>query len=559
MLDTTPRLRAEPLDGTSTMEQREIAANAIRHELERCRWDEVREDVYVTASVVSAGFGVAQVTTEKDALTGQHKLALEVADIARFYPDPSASRMSKCRYVVYEPDVDASTIRELCNAYGVPEKFGKIGFRETPTDGTMPSSPTRTRSEEELLTAPGTMIALSPDGKMKSRKAPVAFVWIDDKDSLIRETLSRTDARDIPSDSEMVCQACGEVYPFEGNDMCPACGSPEATFDMESRQYPYGRLIVICQSQLLYDGPNPLEINDPWIFPFAVYVKGRVPGEFGGFSDQDLLKSNQMQADKNSSQAIDAMRVTGVGFLQVPAGEEGWANVTNEPGQKVKVRPENRDTARWITPQSYPVQLHSVVDGMIFSDFQRISGQPDMAVTNGGSAPDSATEVKSRDSTRNKRIGRELRAFNRFSSDLATLGWQVMVQHYVGPRPFMFSPNGSQFEAVMLDVSTLPRNLHIRVEADLDALEKDKLAGQNLVMAMQAGVIPMMPDLLLRALGTAEPVINEVMNRPEMQIHMMQMQMQAAAMAAGGGMPPQGQPGQQGPPDQKPQNSDGGE
>jgi len=541
VLDTTPRLRAEPLDGTSTMEMRELASNAVRHELERCRWDDIREDAYLTASVTSAGFGIAQVTTERDALTGEHRLALEAADVTRFYPDPSASRMAKCQYVIYEPDLDASKIRELCNAYGVPEKFQRIKFGGPEAAGTMPSSPTRTRDAEELVTGPGTQVALTPDGKIRARKAAVAFIWIDDKESLIRETLSTTDAKDVPSDAEMTCQSCGAVYDFEDSDGCPVCGMPEATYEMESRMYPYGRLIVFCQDVLLYDGPNPLEINDPWIFPFAVYVKGRVPGEFGGFSDQDLLKSNQMQADKNAAQLFDAMRLTANGWLQVPMGEPEWQHVTNEPGQKVRVRPENAAVARVVGPVGYNGQLHVAAESMVYSDFQRISGQPDQAVTSGPSAPDSATEVKSRDATRNKRIGRELKAFNRFSSDLATLSWQVMVQYYVGPRPFMFSPNGSQFEAVVLDVSTLPRNLHIRVEADIDALEKDKLAGQNLIMAMQAGVVPMMPDLLLRALGTPEPVINEVMNRPEMQIHMMMMQQQAATMMAGGA-PPQGQP-----------------
>lgn len=112
-----------------------------------------------------------------------------------------------------------------------------------------------------------------------------------------------------------------------------------------------------------------------------------------------------------------------------------------------------------------------------------------------------------------------------------------------------------------MDVSTLPRGMRIRVEADIDALEKDKLAGQNLVMAMQAGVLPMMPDVLLRAMGTPEAIINEVMQRPEVQMHLM-MQQQLALSAAANGAPPNGAtPGTAtptGPNSGAPQNSDSG-
>ena len=125
-----------------------------------------------------------------------------------------------------------------------------------------------------------------------------------------------------------------------------------------------------------------------------------------------------------------------------------------------------------------------------------------------------------------------MRKFNKAWGDIASIAWQMMVQHYVGPRPFMFSPNGSQFESVVLDVSMLPRNLRIRVEADIDGIETDKLAGQNLLMAMQSGMLPPMPDVFLRAMGTPEAVIREVMNRPEVMMH---TQMMALAAMSGQG------------------------
>lgn len=528
--------------------------------MERCRYFETREDVYLTASI--GKIGLAHITTEIDQLTGMAKLRIDPVDIQRFYPDSEASRLYKCQRISYEPMLDFARIKRLCQTFGCPEKADKISPAKADPIGTV-TSPRRTRSDEEIINAPGNEFAVDSNNKLHARKAPVAFVYqIDETVSTeIKRTLDGS-PDDIPEDTMLSCLTCGYQWHSSEGALCPQCGAPDATYEMQGRMYPYGRLTVICQDQQFYDGPNPDELD--CVFPFGAYGHYRVPGEFHGFSDVDLLKSNQMQMDKNMAQLIDNMRLA-VGYLQVPANEPSWGQVTNEPGQKVPTRAENATIARWVAPQPINPQIHFGADNMMFSDFQRISGEPDLAVTQGGSAPDSATEVNSRDRTRNTRIGRHLFNLNQFDSDVASICWQIMNQRYVGPRPFTVSKNGSEFESVMWDVSTLPRNIRIRIESDLDAAEKDKNAAQNTALAMNSGQLPFMPDVFLRALGQTESQITEIMNRPEMKmftlIKMAELETMAMAVTNGallqGNTPGQANPtGSEPPPDS---NGPGGE
>ena len=536
VLSATPRLRAEPLDASSTLEQREVAASATRHELERCHWKDIRKDAYITGSIND--LGIAMLRMEQDKLSGEYKTKWDVVDQRKLYFDPDAKRFYDCEYVIYEPELSMAKIREL-----FPDKADKINPRQSQTQGSMIRDNGKSRTNDEIINAPGREITVAENGQLSQRVAEVAYCWIR-QDGLYEDT------RKIVHKEAMValeCQDCGLRMEPGVSEGCPSCGGmnlmqveiPEQSEEKTviRREYPYGRLIITCQDVLLYDGPNNIELD--CIFPFAVYTHYRDPRSIRGSSDLKLLKSNQNQADKNASRLFQAMALTGQGYLEYPAGEMGYQHASNELGTRIPVKPENSGKARWLTVQGYNVQLHSVADNSIFSDFQRISGQTDQAVSSMPSAPDSATEVKSRDSVRQSRLGSHLEEMNEFSSQMATMQWQAMCQYYVGPRPFMFSQNGSQFESVVLDVSMLPRNLRIRVEADADGMEKDKLAGQNLVMAMTSGVIPMMPDIALRCMGVSESLISEVMNRPEM---MMFMQQTALAAMAGQGATPNGNP-----------------
>lgn len=552
--DATPRLRAEPLDGFSTQEQREKAAQATRHDLERAHWNDIGEDLFITGSVNE--LGIAMLRMEQDKLSGEYKCAWDMVDQRRLYYDPSATRFYNCDYVNYEPEVSLAFIQQQW-----PEKAHKIQPKKTQPVGQHVTDNGRARTDAEIINAPGTELSIDDKGDIRQRVADVCYTWIK-SDELFEDT-RRTITREAMAAAE--CQDCMLRFEPGLTEACPNCGSvniktvevPEAAeeYTVITRKYPFGRLIITCQDVLLYDGPSQIELD--CIFPFVVYTHYRDPRKIRGSSDLLLLKSNQMQADKNASRLFQAMGLTGQGYLEIPTGEPGWQNATNELGTKIPTKPENMGKARWVTVGGYNVQLHSVADNTIFSDFQRISGQTDQAVSQMPSAPDSATEVKSRDSVKQSRMGRHLKNWTATLSQMATMHWQAMCQYYVGPRPFMFSENGSQFESVVLDVSQMPRNLRIRVEIDIDAAEKDKNLGQNLIAFIQSGGMesPYAP-VFLRLLGTPEAMVNELMSIQAMV--MQQQQVMALAAMSGQGNSPNGTspapPVGAGPPQQAPKN-----
>jgi Zn finger protein HypA/HybF involved in hydrogenase expression len=536
VLSATPRLRAEPMDGFSTLEQRDKAANATRHELERCHWKDIRKDAFLTAAVNE--LGIAMLRMERDELSGEYKTRWDPVDQRYLYMDPEATRFYNCEHVHYEPELSMAKVREICEMLGVPEKADKITPRRSQTAGSVVRDNGVSRTAEEIINAPGRELVVGQDGAIAQRVAQVCFSWI-------KQPGLYEDTRKVVTREAMValeCQDCGLRMEIGVSDVCPSCQSPnlmqvEVPEESEQktvirREYPYGRLIVTCQDTLIYDGPNNIELD--CVFPFAVYTHYRDPRKIRGSSDMKLLKSNQQQADKNMSRLFQAMALTGQGYLEYPAGELGWQHSSNELGTKIPVKPENAGKARWVTVGGYNVQLHSVGENAIFSAFQRISLQADQAVSQMPSAPDSATEVRSRDSIRSTGLGEHLNEMNEFSSQMATMQWQAMVQYYVGPRPFMFSVNGSQFESVVEDVSLLPRNIRIRVEADIDATEKDKNIGQNLMAFIQSGGMESpYAKFFLMTLGASEAQVNELM-AIQQQYMIQQQQMALAAMSGQG-------------------------
>lgn len=531
--DATPRLRAEPLDGESLLEEREKAAQATRHDLERCRWQDIGEDLFITAAVNE--LGVSMIRMEQDKLSGEYKVAWDVIDQRRLYPDPAATRFYNCDYVIYEPEVSMSKIREYW-----PERAHLITPKKTDPIGSHVKDNGQARSYDEIIAAPGTELSIDDKGDIRNRVADVAYLWI--RDDELYEDTKKVVARNAMTALE--CQDCMLRFSTDAGPPCPGCGGenvvqveiPEESeeYTVVSRKNPFGRLIITCQDVLLYDGPPQIELD--CIFPFAVYTYYRDPRKIRGSSDLLLLKSNQQQADKNASRLFQAMALTGQGFFEYPVGELGYQHASNEIGQKIPVRPENLGKSGWRTVQGYNFQGHAVAENMNFSAFQRVSGQTDQAVSQMPSAPDSATEVKSRDSVKQSRMGRHLKGWTETLSQMATMHWQAMVQYYVGPRPFMFTPNGSQFESVVLDVSQMPRNLRMRVEVDIDAMERDKNLGQNIIAFVQGGGMDSpYAKQLLELLGAPEALIKEmIMTR---DLFMQQQQMAIAAMSGQGAMP----------------------
>ena len=507
VLDATPSIHVEPLTDAVPLELRAKIAQVTEHELNRLQWDDMAEAAFWDGAV--CGKGLTMCRTERDKFTGEHKIRLDRVDPRQFFPDPSSDSLNNARFVVWEPELDLSVIKDI-----FPEKGPKVQAGKTQPIN-MPGFK-RSRSVDEIIYAPGQEIALG-DGKLQDRKATVTWVWIkDDSVSEDTEEVVLSPSRDVNE-----CQDCGSLSDTES---CPNCGSEnmatqQVPADVQrnqvfSRMYPYGRLIVYSGDVLLYDGENPYSLDT--VFPFAEYVHYYVPGKFWGFGDVSLLKSAQMVADKNMAQALDAQRMTAMGYFEYPAEALAYAQRGNAPGQGFPVPVQYTGRARWLTPQGYNAQLHSMVDEINLRDFERMGGVSDVSTGTSPNAPTSGVEVQARQRAAATRTGMHLKRLNRYRGQVASLVWKVMNQYYTGPKTFLVQQPTGEHEAIEEDVSQLPPGVAVRVDADLDAIEKDKLMGQNLTAAVQSGVLtdpkmrPFLP-MYLTGLGFSPTVIKQTL------------------------------------------------
>ena len=530
-LDAEPSIRAEPLTELVSYEQRQDIASAVRHELDRLRWNNYSEDAMIDGAIL--GKGIVHVYPIRDDRTGMYELNLELVDPTRFYPDPAKTRLAECRYVVWEPDLDMATIRKF-----FPDTYQFVNPENKPL-GKMGQT-TYNRTEDELIYGATTgEFAINRDGVLTDRRADVAFIFIKDK-TVITEVKDVLEKDPAPG---FKCAMCGNEFEKDQaifqptyntrSPMCPKCGSSEVSpimlaplFSREAEktaQYPYGRLICKTKDALLYDGPSEYRLRE--VFPFAEYTHNRVTRRFWGYGDVALLKEVQRALNKNMAQAIDNLRMCGNAPLEVPAEVPAYRHLGNRPGDQIPCPAPFMGLARYLNPSSYNVTLHQIVDQSLKRDFQETGGVSDVSFGLSPSSPTSGVEVQARQRAASTRIGLHLKSLNEFRSDLANIVWQMMNQFYREPRAYQQLLPTGELESIVLEVSQLPVDVYVKVSASIDRQEKDNLFGQNLMQAVQGGHLGFYPELMLPLMGAQDrSLVKEIQAREEMRMRALQAQ-----------------------------------
>lgn len=473
VLDATPSVHAEPVSADVPTEALELASSVVRAELKRLRWHEIREDIFLEGAV--NGKAIAHVYTKKDSLAAamgveQSEICAEVSNGRELGNDPSATRLSQCRYFVHKMMMDYSRAIEA-----FPDAKDKLKPNGGPVVANLPATDSivQERSNEELVTGPGGDLLIGKDGKIKECKVPISMVWIRD-DSVLEEIKYKIDQY--------------------GNHTEIA---DETNY---SRAYPYGRLIVTSGEWLLYDGESPYEIDS--VLPYAEYTHYRNNRRFWGYGEVAHLKSAQMVADKTMAIALDGARKVIFGNLEVPIGADQYDNKGNAPDEVVRVEPELSGMAHYVTPNNVNMQFLGWIDGTNDKDFGDMSGVSDALSGALPTTPTSGKEVQSRAKLASTRIGRTLKHLNEWDTDFANIVFQLMRQNYVGERTFMVEGLNGELEAIKADVSMLPPGIAIRIESDPDEIEKSELEGQNVQALVASGMlydprfIPFMAELL---------------------------------------------------------------
>ena len=514
MICSTPsEIFCEPLDDGSSYYDRLLAKSAIEHELTRLRFQQVKEDAYLWGSV--SGVGISMVTARPDPLTGTMELALTPIRSDQFYRDPSVDSITSpnCRFVVWEPVLDMSTIRAMW-----PSKADEV----KPTTQYV-SMGWDYRTENSMIYGSAGDFTVGSPNTLNSRKATVSFVWV--KDEAIIEDLQRTVIKNAMDGYACVsCDATYEAGAVDGSMPCPTCGG-----DMENtqipaqyqdskvirRQYPYGRLIVYSGKTLLFDGENPYELEQ--VFPFAVYHHDRIPGDFYGSNDVDLLKSLQTAENTVISMGVDGVVLSMFGPFEYPVSCKSFTELGNGPKERHPVPDHLAGRARFIPSAAADMQLWNGVLQKIEQQFSVVSGLSGPSLGQASSPPISATEAEISNARLSDRMKGHAQAFSAYMSDLASIVWTLMQQFYDSPRTVPVRMPDSELKSIAIEVQSLPP-MRVRVEINTKEAIRDKLLGQNLSMFVsQGGMDSPHADILLEALGMSPVRIKELMARRGLQ------------------------------------------
>lgn len=519
-----PAIRVESLDDQANYYQRLLISSAIEHELNRLNWRKVSEAVYLWGS--AAGIGVSMVSTKPDPVTGTMAIHLTAINPAEFFPDPSADSLETCRYVVWEPLLDMSVLRELFESKAAYVKPQMQAVSDMQTGITYKPQ----NNDDNLIYGPAHEFVVDSNSMLRSRKARACFVWIRDEDSVIAEL--RETVIGQPSEGYK-CSECGVTHedgstetPLGPEDACPLCGGTMDRVQIPAavkqerilrRKYPYGRLIVYSGDVLLYDGPNPLEIDQT--FPFAVYFHYPSPaGSFWKTSEVSLLKTVQEVGDVTMGQVVDYVRIAANGPIITPIGEPAFMKLGNSPNQIIPMKPQNCALPRYMTPTNFNVQAVQMLINMVDRAFQVVSGRTDPVAGLPSQFPIGETQAEGQFRSFSNRLAGHRRRMDDYESTVASLVYQIGYQHYEQPIPINVQMPNAEVQSVQLEWQSLPRDVRIKVVASMDKLAHDKNELQNLALMTQPGgplqmVAEKMPDIFIKLALKDPDLAREVMDR----------------------------------------------
>lgn len=531
MITSTPsEIFCEPLDEESKYYDRLLVKSAVEDSFKRNKVDAVKYDAYMWGS--TTGVGISMWSMKPDSLTGAMATALTPIRTQDFYCDPSADSITSpnCRYVVWEPILDMSTIRQMW-----PSKapYVKAEVRQVSGGWDYRSD----QSDHNLITGTGGEYSVDRQNMLSSRKARVAFVWI--KDESITEDLERIVLKGQQPGYQ--CVSCGQSFEADasqgiGEGPCPLCGGDMDNIEIPEqvqenkvirRTYPYGRLIAYSGQTLLFDGENPYEISQ--VFPFSVYHHDRIPGDFLGHNDVALLQSLQEAENTVLSMGVDGVVLSMFGPFEYPVSCKSFTDLGNGPKERHPVPDHLSGRARFIPSMGADMQLWNGVLQAIEHQFQIVSGLAPFSMGQG--APVSATEAEITNARLSDRMKGHAQAFSAYLSELAAIGLQMEKQAARMERERMmglggeYTGNGiavqmpdSELKSVMVEFDKLP-NVNVRVEVNTVESIKDKLKGQNSVPIFANPAIMASPFLgtILGGIGYSANEIREIEEKRGLQ------------------------------------------
>lgn len=516
ILGSAADIYVDSLDDETTYYDRLLVKSATDHLLKNVRFDDLKRDAYMSGSVT--GVGVSMWQYRSDPITGEWKLVAVPIRSDEFFPDPSVDSLTNpdCRFVVWSTDMQMSRVREIFMGKAKDVKPEMSNVQEPGSMAyTVPGSANLIEGHGQILDP--------QKGNAATRKAKVNFIWVKDE-SMIEELREVMVSEAEPG---LFCADCAQTFSVDAvaQDDCPTCGNPMENVTIPPkmrsdvtirRAYPYGRLIVYAGDALLFDGQNPCHLEG--CFPFAVYHHYRVPGEFLGANDVELLDSLQDAQNRTIGQIIDSTRLSLNGVFVYPVSCKSFTAMGVTPAERHPC-PDNLPwQPHFVTPDSTNLGLAQLALSAIKEQFIVVSGLGGPSLGEVSSPPISATEAEIANARLSDRMKQHAREFATYCSDFAEIGRQVAIQFYgdMEMNVPVTMPN-STTKDVMVEWAKLP-NVRVKVSISSQESIKDKQVGQNITIGMQSGILDSpYAKLYLELVGATPNQIKEVMDNKALE------------------------------------------
>lgn len=517
ILGARSEIHVESFDNKSTYYERLLVKSAEEHLLKNVRFEDVKRDAYLSGSVT--GVGISMWQYRADPITGAFKLVALPIRSDEFFPDSSVDSITNpdCRFVVWSTNMEMSRVGEIFRGKSSQVKTNASNIQD-------PTGVTRSTVDDSNLIYGDGQTLDKNSMNAATRKATINFVWIRDE-SMIEEL------RDVlvsEAENGLWCATCATSYTLdsmvEGMDNCPKCDAPLENVTIPPkmrtdttlrRAYPFGRLIVYSGDVLLFDGNNPWELEG--VYPFAVYHHDRVPGEFLGSNDVDLLDALQDAQNRTIGQIIDSTRLSLNGVFIYPMSCKSFTEMGVGPAERHPLPDSIPWQPRFVSPDATNLGLAQLALGAIKEQFVVVSGLGGPSLGETSSPPISATEAEISNARLSDRMRAHVHEMEIYCTDFAEIGRQLAVQFYDGEHSVPVRFPNSSLEDIMLEWKNLP-NVRVKVSINTQDSIKDKQIGQNITTGLQSGILDSpYSKLYLELVGATPSQIRELEERKALE------------------------------------------
>ena len=416
-------------------------------------WSYVLGDIIKTSLIYGTSVGALEFDPTQNEPEG--RIVFRCADNWEVYPAPRAKDINdgSCPYFIEATTIPLEEARAMfpdlahmiqgSAQVGVPSRYEKSDF-----DTTLNANAIRSNDATDDAAA-----AFTSQETEKVKDSMLIKCYIQDE-----------------SAEEVEQIACN----IDGSKKKDANGK-YITEKVQIKKYPNGRMIVVIDDLLAFDGENPYFDGK---HPYARLIDYQVPNEFWGIGEVEQLKSPQKMINRLLSFMMDTVVLMGNPIWVSDVGAIDTDQVTNQPGLIVEKTPGS-DVHRE-PGVGLPGNFLSVYQ-LCIDAFDRIFGSGEISQ---GAAPGGVTSGIALDSLQEAaqtRIRQKARNLEKFLNEIGTLYASRVLQFYNTPRLITINSEGEglNIKQFKFQINQDPENVDFYVAKVTEVVPQDQAQAQE--------------------------------------------------------------------------------